>query len=72
MARTKEQLLERKAELEKQLSRVNDNERMELDNDLEEQSIQTQQEEVAITMEANLTKELNQIEDQLLEFEQEK
>ena len=71
MAQTKEQLLERKAELEKQLNRVNQDERMELDNDLEEQAIQTQQEEVAITMEANLRKELIQIEDQLLDFDEE-
>lgn len=69
MAKTKEQLLERKAELENQLNRVNEKERLELDNDLEEQAIQTEQEEVAISMEENLRKELNQIEDQLLDFE---
>lgn len=72
MTRTKEQLLKRKTELEKQLNRVNQDERMELDNDLEEQAIQTQQEEVAVTMERNLRKELLQIEDQLLDFEAEK
>ncbi len=69
MAKTKEQLLERKAELEKQLNRVNQDERLELDNDLEEQAIQTEQEEVAVTMEENLRKELLQVEDQLLDFE---
>ncbi len=68
MARTKEQLLQRKAELEKQLNRVNKDERMELDTDLEEQAIQTEHEEVAITMEKNLRKELIQIEDQLLDL----
>jgi hypothetical protein len=71
MAKTKEQLLERKAELEKQLNRVNQDERLELDNDLEEQAIQTEQEEVAVTMEENLRKELLQVEDQLLDFEDE-
>lgn len=69
MAKTKEQLLERKAELEKQLNRVNEKERLELDNDLEEQAIQTEHEEVAVTMEENLRKELLQVEDQLLDFE---
>ncbi len=69
MARTKEQLLERKAELEKQLNRVNQDERLELDSDLEEQAIQTEHEEVAVTMEKNLRKELIQIEDQLLDLE---
>ena len=72
MARTKEQLLERKAELEKQLNRVNQDERLELDSDLEEQAIQTEHEEVAITMEKNLRMELIQIEDQLLDFDEEK
>lgn len=72
MAKTKEQLLERKAELEKQLNRVNQDERLELDNDLEEQAIQTEHEEVAVKMEENLRKELIQIEDQLLDFEDEK
>lgn len=69
MAKTKEELLERKAELENQLNRVNQKERLELDNDLEEQAIQTEHEEVAVTMEENFRKELNQIEDQLLDFE---
>lgn len=71
MAQTREQLLKRKEELENQLNRVNRDERLELDSDLEEQAIQTQQEEVAITMEANLRKELIQIEDQLLDFDEE-
>ncbi len=71
MAQTKEQLLKRKEEIENQLNRVNQAERIELDNDLEEQAIQTEHEEVAITMEANLRKELIQIEDKLLDFDQE-
>lgn len=69
MERTKEQLLKRKEEIENQLNKVNQKERLELDNDLEEQAIQTEQEEVAVAMEENLRKELNQIEDQLLDFE---
>lgn len=69
MERTKEQLLKRKEEIENQLDKVNQKERLELDNDLEEQAIQTEQEEVAVAMEENLRKELNQIEDQLLDFE---
>ena len=72
MAQTKEQLLKRKEEIEKQLNRVNQDERIELDNDMEEQAIQIEQEEVAVTMEENLRKELVQIEDQLLDFEDEK
>lgn len=71
MAQTKEQLLKRKEEIENQLNRVNQDERIELDSDLEEQAIQTEQEEVAFTMEANLRKELIQIEDKLLDLDEE-
>jgi len=67
---TKEQLLKRRDEINAQLEKVNKSERIELDNDLEEQSIQTEQEEVAISMEANLQKELAEIEDKLLDFEE--
>ena len=66
---TKEQLEKRRDEINAQLRRVNESQRLELDNDLEEQSIQTEQEEVAVTMEANLRKELAVIEDRLLDFE---
>jgi hypothetical protein len=66
---TKEQLLKRRDEITAQLGKVNESERLELDTDLDEQSIQTEQEEVAVSMEANLRKELNDIEDQLLDFE---
>lgn len=69
--RTKEQLLERRDEIEKQLNLVNQDERIELDNDLEEQSIQIEQHEVYNTMEDNLRKELAMIEDALLDFEDE-
>ena len=67
----KEQLEKRRDELLAQLSKVYGSERFELDNDLEEQSIQTEQEEVAVSMETNLRKELAGIEDKLLEFESE-
>ena len=40
MAQTKEQLLKRKEEIENQLNGVNQDERIELDNDMEEQAIQ--------------------------------
>ena len=66
---TREQLEKRRAEINAQLNEVNEDERIELDNDMEEQSIQMEQHEVAVTMEENLRKELLQIEDQLLDFE---
>lgn len=66
---TKEQLQKRRDEINAELEKVNKSERLELDNDLEEQSIQTEQEEVAIAMEANLRKELAEIENRLIDFE---
>lgn len=69
--KTKEELLERKKEIEKQLKDVHEEERIELDNDMERQAIQMEQHEVAVTMEENLRKELLQIEDQLLDFDEE-
>ncbi len=63
---TKEQLEKRRGEIEKQLNLVNQDERIELDNDIEEQAIEMEQHEVSVTMEENLRKELNQIEDKLL------
>lgn len=68
---TREQLEKRRDEINAQLNRVNQDERIELDNDLEEQAIQLEQSEVATTMEANLRKELLAIEDKLLDFEDE-
>ncbi len=67
--RTKKQLEKRRDEINAQLSRVNKDLQIELDNDMEEQSIQLEQDEVSMTMEANLRKELNDIEDKLFEFE---
>jgi hypothetical protein len=69
--RTKEQLEKRRDEINAQFEKVNAAERLELDNDPEEQSIQTEHEEVAISMEANLRKELAEIEDKLLDFDSE-
>lgn len=65
---TKAQLEKRRDEINAALDKVNTAERLELDNDLEEQSIETEQEEVAISMEANLRKELAEIEDKLLDL----
>jgi len=63
----RERLKHRRAELLDQLSRVNADLHNELDVDIEEQAIQLEQEEVAISMEHNLRKELNEIEDRLRE-----
>ena len=66
---TKEQLEKRRDEINAQLNHVNEDLQIELDPDAEEQAIQVEQDEVAVTMEANLRKELAQIEDKLLDFE---
>ena len=66
---SKEQLIRRRDEINEQLNRVNRDERIELDNDPEEQAIQIEQDEVAVTMEANLRRELADIEDRLLDLE---
>jgi len=66
---TKEQLEKRRDEINAQLTSVNEDLQTPLDTDLEEQSIETEQEEVAISMEANLRKELAAIEDKLLDLE---
>lgn len=62
---TREQLEKRRAEINAQLNEVNADERIELDNDMEEQAIQMEQHEVSVTMEENLRKELADIEDKL-------
>ena len=64
---SREQLIRRRDEINEQLTRVNREERIELDNDPEEQAIQIEQDEVAVTMEANLRRELAVIEDALLD-----
>jgi hypothetical protein len=68
---TREQLEKRRDEINKQLGGVNNDERISLDNDMEEQAIQMEQHEVSVTMEQNLRKELAAIEDKLLDFAEE-
>jgi len=68
---SKEQLEKRRDEILAQLNRASDNirEEFELDPDPEEQAIQLEQDEVLIGIEANLQKELAEVEDKLLDFE---
>jgi RNA polymerase-binding transcription factor DksA len=66
---TKEQLERRRDEINAQLSRVNEDLRTELDRDPEEQAIQLEQDQVPISMEANLRRELNAVEDRLRDIE---
>jgi RNA polymerase-binding transcription factor DksA len=71
ITQTKEQLLKRRDEILGQLNRASDNirEEFDLDPDPEEQAIQLEQDEVLIGIEANLQKELAEVEDKLLDFE---
>ena len=62
---TREQLEKRRDEINAQLKDVNQDERIELSNDMEEQAIETEQHEVAVTMEENLQRELIEIENKL-------
>jgi len=66
---TKEQLVKRRDEINAQLNRVNKDERIELERDMEDQAQQVEQQDVSTTMEAKLRKELIDIEDKLLDFE---
>lgn len=66
---SREQLIRRRDEINEQLNRVNREERIELDPDPEEQAIQIEQDQVAVSMEANLRRELADIEDRLLDLE---
>ena len=67
---TREQLERRRDEINSQLNRVNQDLHMELDRDPEEQAIEVEHNEVSTSREANLRKELNAIEDKLLDYEQ--
>ena len=60
LERRRDQILE-------QLNDVNSDLQVELDRDPEEQAIQIEQDEVSISMEDNLRRELAEIEDQLAE-----
>jgi RNA polymerase-binding transcription factor DksA len=55
----------RRDEILEQLNHVNSDLEIELDRDPEEQAIQVEQDEVPISMEDSLRRELAQIEDQL-------
>lgn len=66
---TRKQLERRRDEINTQLNRVNENLQMELDRDPEEQAIEVEHNEVSMSMEANLRKELAIIEDKLLDFD---
>ncbi len=68
---SKEQLEKRRDEINAQLNHVNQAERIELERDMEDQAIQVEQQDVSTTMEANLRKELIDIEDKLLDFNDE-
>lgn len=63
-----EQLKKRRNEILKQMNRVSDELQMELDRDPEEQAIQIEQDQVAISMEDNLRAELADIEDRLTDM----
>ncbi len=66
---TRKQLLKRRNEIIDQLEKVNRNLHMELDHDIEEQAIEIEQEEVAISMEHNLRAEMNAIDDRLRDLD---
>ena len=60
-----ESLRQRRAEILAELKRVNADQKIELDPDGEEQAIQIEQDEVAVSMEENLRKELAEIDSKL-------
>ena len=60
----------RRDEILEQLNHVNSDLQIELDRDPEEQAIQVEQDQVSISMEDNLRRELAEIEDQLAEKEE--
>ncbi len=65
----REQLIQRRDQINEQLGRVNAAQRIELDRDPEEQAIQLEQDQVAVSMEESLRRELAAIEDQLLDMQ---
>lgn len=66
---SRENLERRRDEIIEQLNRVGGDLRIELDRDPEEQSIQIEQDQVATTMEAQLRRELVDIEQRLLDMD---
>jgi len=69
---TRAALEKRRDEINQQLARVNERLGTELDRDPEEQAIQIEQDEVAVSMEQNLRRELADIEDRLLDLDADK
>ena len=67
---TRAQMEKRCNEINRQLNRVNEDLQMELDRDPEEQAIEVEHNEVSTSRESNLRKELDAIEDKLLDYEQ--
>lgn len=65
------QLEKRRNEINEQLNKVDEDLRIELDRDPEEQAIQIEQDEVSTTMETNLRKELADIENKLAAMDEE-
>ena len=65
---SREHLIRRRDEIIGQLDGVNTAQRIELDRDPEEQAIQLEQDQVPVSMEENLRRELAVIEDQLLDM----
>jgi hypothetical protein len=65
---TRQQLERRRDEIIGRLERVNSDRRIELDRDPEEQAIEIEHDEVGVSMEANLRRELAVIEDALIDY----
>jgi hypothetical protein len=65
---SREALERRRQELIDQLEKVDRGLQMELDRDIEEQAIEIEHEEVGISMERNLRRELAEIEDRLFQM----
>lgn len=66
---TKDQLLHRRDEIRNELARHDGDIQMELDRDPEEQAIQMEQHDVTVGIVENLRRELAEIEDKLLDYE---
>lgn len=65
---TRDQLIRRRDEINDQLARLSGELRHVLDRDPEEQAIEIEQDEVAITMGDHLRRELAEVEERLIEI----
>jgi uncharacterized protein YacL (UPF0231 family) len=65
---TRDRLIQRRNEIEAELAKVNNDQRIELDPNGEEQAIQVEQDEVAVMRENRLREELSEIERSLEEI----